>query len=203
MLSLEQPIYGLVEDYLKKCFDAFNSKLDQEEQVKIYVGRVGSNFTAEAKNTAVINLYAVQTDTIKDQEYREYSQDVATFYIDIFVSPKIKIKEFENLDQDELAHKMSMVYTQWVRSVLTDLSVQDFGKINKNNVYFIGDFHFLGLSSYIPEYTESEQVVYATRMKFTLDLPYYPTDSTDYNELKQVALSLGGDINLDFNYGEK
>ena len=63
-MKLENPIYSLLEDYFKDAFDLFNETLEKQEQVKIYVGRVGLGFLREAEDTAVFNIYAVNIMTI-------------------------------------------------------------------------------------------------------------------------------------------
>ena len=197
-MKLENPIYSLLEDYFKSAFDLFNSTLEKQEQVKIYVGRVGVGFLREAEDTAVFNIYAVNTQTKVGLEYYDYSQDIITFHIDVFASARVKPVQVNKyfIYQDEVAHKTLLLYTNFARSVLQNLYTQNYGGLST----ILGDFHFLGMDNFIPTYSESEIVSFASRIKFTVDAPFYPSDSNNYNELKSIFVSLNGNLGLDISY---
>lgn len=210
MRELKEPIYSILENYFYKMLKLFNSKLSLEEQAEIYIGRNTFNFLNCANNTAVINIYAVKTETQKDMEFIDYVYDTVIFNVDVIVSPYKEIKSFINtyqstkndIYQDEVSHKTLMLYTNFVRGVLTDVAVQNYGS-ETSLKKFLGDFSFISSTEFVPEYDESERASYASKLIFSISCPFVSTDSTTYNELKEIFVSLGSDLGLDFNYRSK
>jgi len=211
MTTLKEPIHSMLENYFFKALKLFNSKLSLEEQSEIYIGRNTFNLLYSASNTSVINIYAVKTETQKEMEFIDYVYDTVTFNVDVIVSPYKEIKSFaktykstreSDIYQDELTHKTLMLYTNFVRGVLTDISVQNYGT-DTGLKKCLGDFSFISSTEFVPEYDDSEKMAYASKLIFTISCPFTLADSSIYNELKQIFLQLGSDLGLDFNYRSK
>lgn len=211
MTSLKEPIHSMLENYFFKALKLFNSKLSLEEQSEIYIGRNTFNLLYDSNNASVINIYAVKTETQKDMEFIDYVYDTVTFNVDVIVSPYKEIKSFRNtykntresdIYQDELTHKTLMLYINFVRSVLTDISVQNYGS-DTGLKKCLGDFSFISSTEFVPEYDDSEKMAYASKLVFTISCPFVSTDSSIYNELKEIFLQLGSDLGLNFNYRSK
>ena len=208
MTSLKEPIHSMLENYFYKALKLFNSKLSVEEQSEIYIGRNTFNLLYDVQNASVINIYAVKTETQKEMEFKDYVYDTVTFNIDVIVSSSKEIKSFKStyqntkegdIYQDELTHKTLMLYTNFVRGALTDISVQDYGAYTGLKKC-LGDFSFISSAEFVPEYSESERITYASKLVFTISCPFTSSDSNIYNELKNIFLQLGSDLGLNFNY---
>ena len=199
MIEIKVPLCSLVEDYLKDIFNFFNAKLDPTYKVNIFIGRKSGSFEHDVKNTAVFNLYAVKTDIVQHYNNRQ-GQDRITFYIDVFVAPKNKNNDdvIKAKYQDEAAHKSLLLYTNYCRSLLTDLSTKRFG-LPPNTV---ANFRFNSIASFDNQYTDSEITMLGARIEFSLDMAFVPTDSNEYNRLSAIFLGIKTDekIEMLFDY---
>lgn len=193
-IELKLPIYSQVEDYLKKVFQFFNEKIDPNYKINILVGAKSGGFLQLAGDTSVFNLYSTNVSP-KHKYNTGVCQDTVGFNIDIFVSPSKNNELTKEKYQDTAAHKFLLLYTNYARNLLTDLSIRRFGISPK----YLGNFRFAGIESFEPEYSDSEIAYLGARINFSLDIMFYPTDSNEYNELSAIIVNMGNNLDMLFN----
>lgn len=192
IIELRKPTHYLVEDYLFDVFSEANNKLNESDRFKIFVGKQsGGSFIRflEKEVNAIFNLYAVDIQTVGSVSTAKYQRDTVKFFIDIIVATNTrtnKLWDKEKITQDEAAHKALMVYCDLTRNILSDIAIRQFGLPQG----VIGNFRFNSVSSFEVEYREEEVTMLAARIEFTLDMPYFAFDSKDYEELKEIFISI-------------
>lgn len=190
--SLELPMWNIIEEYYVKVLKTFSENYLDEDKRPIILNAGRSNYLAELlkKYPAVINLYMIEISKGK-LTTNTYEQDKLFLCIDVFTAPKKNVNKLNIENQGELSYKTLQVYSNFVRTCLSDLkAINPTADVNGEKVHFTSNFYFEGIDSLEIDNTNSEIVVSASRLKYTVECPFYPSDSQEYTELKEIINSI-------------
>ena len=186
--NLELPVWNIIEEYYVKVLKTFSENYLKEEERPIILNGCRSDYFSDLlkKYPAVINLYMTAVDKGKVNT-NTYKQDKLSFSIDVFTAPKKNVHKINIENQGELAYKTSQIYTNFVRTCLSDLKViNPTAEYEGKEVHFTSNFYFDGIEHLEIDNSNSEIAVSAARMKYTVECPFYPSDSQNYTALKEI-----------------
>lgn len=191
-LKLEVPVFNLLENYYIKVLEAFSDTLKEEDKPFILNASRPSNLMNKLdKHPAVISLYMNEIERSKIGNTNQYKQDTLVFLVDIYTAYKKESEYIKADNQDELSYKVGLMYSNWVRSALQDYKTKN-PTIKTNDgkiIPFTSNFRWLKCENLLDP-NEFEISVACQRQYFTVDVPYYPTDSNNYVELKEVLSNM-------------
>lgn len=191
-LKLEVPVFNLLENYYIKVLEAFSDTLKEEDKPFILNASRPSNLMNKLdKYPAVISLYMNEIERSKIGNTNQYKQDTLVFLADVYTAYKKESEYIKADNQDELSYKVGLMYSNWVRSALQDYKTKNPTIKNNDgkNIPFTSNFRWLKCENLLDP-NEFEISVACQRQYFMVDVPYYPTDSNNYVELKEVLSNI-------------
>ena len=186
--NLELPMWNIIEEYYVRVLKTFSENYLKKEERPIVLNAGRSNYFAELlkKYPSVINLYMTEIEKGK-LNTKTYKQDKLSFCIDVLTAPLKNTHKINIENQGELAYKTSQIYTNFVRTCLSDLNVvEPTIESDGKKIYITSNFYFGGIEQLNIENSNLEMAVSAARIKYTVECPFYPSDSQNYTELKEI-----------------
>ena len=192
--NLELPMWNIIEEYYVRVLKTFSENYLKEEKRPIVLNAGRSNYFAELlkKYPAVINLYMTEIEKGK-LNTKTYKQDKLSFCIDVLTAPVKNTNKINIENQGELAYKTSQLYLNFVRTCLSDLKVvtpEIEGDGDGKKIYFTSNFYFEGIEHLDIDNSNAEIAISAARMKYTVECPFYPSDSQNYTALKEIITQI-------------
>lgn len=192
--SLELPMWNIIEEYYVKVLKTFSENYLDEDKRPIVLNGCRSDYFSDLlkKYPAIINLYITAINKGKVNT-NTYKQDKLEFSIDVFTAPKKNVNKLNIENQGELAYKTSQLYLNFVRTCLSDLKVvtpEIEGDGDGKKIYFTSNFYFEGIEHLEIDNSNAEIAISAARMKYTVECPFYPSDSQNYTALKEIITQI-------------